>query len=97
VSESAVPLEILYHFFKAAAAAGAGGVLGDKDGVLAHGGLLAVVRRISGREPLIDEVSGVSLHLFEFLVFSYSSSGPEVGTADGMRTVRIAGRSCRCL
>jgi hypothetical protein len=62
VSESAVPLEILYHFFKAAAAAGAGGVLGDKDGVLAHGGLLAVVRRISGREPLIDEVSGVSLH-----------------------------------
>ena len=46
-------------FFEAAAAAGGGGVLGDEDGVVAHGGLLAVVGDVRGGEAVADEGAGV--------------------------------------
>lgn len=41
---------------QAAAAAGRGGVLGDKDGVTAHGGLLTVIDRKRGGKALRHEV-----------------------------------------
>jgi hypothetical protein len=49
----AVPL------LQAAAAAGGCGVLGDKDGVVSHGGLLAIIGWLGWRQPLADERLGM--------------------------------------
>ncbi len=52
-------------FSEAATAAGGGGVLGDKHGVAAHGGLLAVVGRVRGGEALCDKGLGMGEHEVE--------------------------------
>lgn len=46
-------------FLQTVSAAGGGGVLGDKDGMVFHGRLSAVIRRIGGSKSFCDEVSGV--------------------------------------
>lgn len=47
---------------QAAPAAGCGGVLGHEDRVVAVRGLPAVVARLGGREPLRNDLCGVSTH-----------------------------------
>jgi hypothetical protein len=52
-------------------------VLGDEDGVVGHRRLPAVVGRVGGREPLVDEPRRVIHHLGEPLV---AQVGPLAGT-----------------
>ena len=49
----------LMPFLQTGSAAGGGGVLGDEDGVIAHGGLFAVVGRLGRGQALGDEVAGM--------------------------------------
>src|SRR4051794_35164811 len=57
-----MPLRDAVPPLQAAAAAGRGGVLGHEDRVVAVRGLPAVVARFSRRQPLRDDLRGVSPH-----------------------------------
>lgn len=50
-------------FLQAAATAGGRGVLGDEDGVVPHGGLLAVVGGLGRGETLLDEVPAACVRM----------------------------------
>ena len=69
-------------FLKAASAAGRGGVLSDENRVVVpHRCLLAVVQRIGGGEPLLDELLAVLHHgvqppAFQVVLLSDAESGP---------------------
>ena len=60
-----VPLRYLVPLLQASAAASGGGMLGDEDRVIAHRGLLAVIRRTGGGKTLVDEFLCVRNHRFE--------------------------------
>ena len=60
---------------QASAATGSGRVLGQKDGVSAHGRLAAVVRRTGGREALAHEVLGVAAQRVRPLVQHVAAVG----------------------
>jgi hypothetical protein len=66
--KDAAPLDTM-PLCQTAAAAGGGGVLRHKHRVTPHRSLLAIVLRLSGREPLRDEVSGVGEYRFHSLGF----------------------------
>ncbi len=56
-------------FGETAATAGRGGVLGDKDRVAAHRGLLAIIFRYGGGQTFDDKITGVIQHRVEPTLF----------------------------